>query len=125
MPFTQSASYEGLRAARVNIPSTGLYDIQGTITTPSVESPAISQGPGGGAGTGMGGAPKVPSQIIVTISQNGSPLFVTQQGAKGFELNAVSLSAGDVLTITPSSSLASDQKPESVRLTIAVSEGPK
>lgn len=125
MNFTKSMSYEGLRAATVNIPSTGLYNIQGTITTPSVESPAVSQGPGGGTGTGVGGAPKVPSQIIVTISINASPVFVTQQGAKGFDLVAVSCSAGDVLTITPSSSLVSDQQPNAVRLTIAVSEGPK
>lgn len=120
--FTEITSQEGLRATTVNIPTTGIYHIQGTLTIPVAQSPAASQGPGGGAGTGTGGAPTIPSQIVVTITQTGAgTILTTSAGDRGFDLPAVSCTAGDVITITPSSSLASDKQSNAVKLTLAVS----
>jgi len=121
--FTQSASYPGLGTATVNIPETSLYSFQGSLTLNDNAGSAI-QGPGGGAGTGTGAPPPIPSQVIVTINQNGSPIFTTNPGDRSFCLNAYGCTAGDVITFVMTSSLAQDKLPSSVRLTLSVSEGP-
>ena len=124
MPFVQTQTTPGLETTTVNIPTTDTYNFLGTITTRHAESPQVSSGPGGGAGTGVGGAPTIPSQVIVTIKQNGTTIYTSQQGDRGFALNTVSCTVGDVMTFVLSSSLATDQGINSTRLTLAVSEGP-
>lgn len=122
--FMQSLTSEGLRTTTVNIPETGLYNLQGTLTLTKNDGSA-TQGPGGGAGTGTGAPQPVPSQLVTTIRQNGgSPLLTTQPGAQGFCLIAVNCTAGDVITVATTSSLVQDEQPNAVRLTLAVSEGP-
>jgi len=80
-------------------------------------------GPGGGAGTGTGGT-SVPSQVVVTIKQNGSTILTTQPGQLGFAINGLPCTAADVITIQRSSSLSQDQQPQAIRMTLSVSEGP-
>jgi len=121
--FIQCASYPGPGTAVVNIPATDSYSIEGTLTL-NVDAGVASQGPGGGAGTGTGAAPQVPSQIIVTVNRNGSPILVTQPGDRGFCINSYGLTAGDVISFVTSSALAQDNIPNSLRLTLAVSQGP-
>lgn len=123
MSFVQNTTTEGLKATTINVPATGPLSLIVKMTTPTTQSPAASQGPGGGAGTGTGGPPNIPSQIILTVNQNGSPIFVTSAGSRGLNLPAINCTAGDVITVTPSSSLASDQQLNSVRVTTAASQG--
>lgn len=124
MPFVQSTTTEGLKATTVNIPTTDQYNFAGTLTVPTAV-PTAAQGAGGGTGTGSAVALISPSQIVCTVRQNGSTIFTSSAGALGFNLNAVSCTAADVITVTLSSSLASDAAAlNSVRLTLSVSEGP-
>ncbi len=121
--FIQSTTTEGLKATTVNIPTTDVYNFLVTMTLPNLV-PTPTAGAGGGAGTGSGGGPEVPSQVVVTVRQNGSTIYTSNPGTLGFQLNTVSCTASDVITFTPSSSLPQDQQPNAVRLTLAASEGP-
>jgi hypothetical protein len=123
MAYTQSTSVTNLATHTITIPTTDLYNFQGTLTLPNIV-PSATQGPGGGAGTGTGGGPEVPSQVIITVNKNGSPIYTGAAGALGFTLNGVSCTAGDVITIVRSSSLAQDEQPNAIRMTLSVSEGP-
>jgi len=124
MPFVNNQSFTGLNTCTVNIPTTDQYNFNGTLTLPT-NAGSATQGPGGGAGTGTGAGPGTPSQVVVTVKQNGSTIFTTNAGAMGFQLNAVNCTAGDVMTFVLSSSLASDAALlNSIRMTLATSEGP-
>lgn len=120
--YTQSTSVTNLATHTITIPTTDVYGFQGTLTLPNVV-PTATQGPGGGAGTGTGGGPQVASQVVVTIKQNGSTIYTSNAGDRGFILKAVQCTAADVITIQRSSSLAQDQQPEAIRMTLSVSEG--
>jgi hypothetical protein len=119
--FNQTQTVSGLQATTINIPTTDIYSIVGTIQAKSFVT-AATPGAGGGAGTGTGGS-QVNSQIIVTIKQNGSTVYTSSAGQRGFALPALSCTAGDVITINPSSSLNSDKELNTVQITTAVSEG--
>ena len=119
--FMLNTSYGNLGTYTVNIPSTDVYSLQGTLTLSTTQVSA-TQGPGGGAGTGVGNI-DLPSQVVCTIQQNGSPILATVAGARGFCLNAVKCTAGDVLSFILSSSQAKDQKPGAIKLTLAISQG--
>ena len=121
MAFNQSTTVTNLQALTITIPTTDTYQIQGTLSLTN-QVTAATQGAGGGAGTGTGGT-KVISQVVVTIKQNGTTIYTGQTGAEGFSLPALSCTAGDVITITPSSSLAQDQQPQAIKMTVQVSEG--
>jgi hypothetical protein len=122
MSYTNTTSLTNLATHTITIPTTDTYSFQGTLTLPNLIPTAI-QGPGGGAGTGTGGGTLVPSQVVVTIKQNGTTIFTSNPGAMGFCLPAVQCTAADVITIQRSSSLPQDQQPQAVRMTLAVSEG--
>jgi hypothetical protein len=123
MSYTQSTSVTNLATHTITIPTTDVYTFQGTLTLPNVV-PTATQGAGGGAGTGTGGGPMVPSQVVITIKQNGSTVYTGAAGALGFVLNGLSCTAADVITIIRSSSLAQDEQPNAIRMTLSVSEGP-
>lgn len=126
MSYSISTSTEGLKATTIVIPAAGPVNLIVKMTTPTTQSPAVSQGPGGGAGTGSGGAPNIPSQVVLTVTQTGAgTIFTSSPGSRGFILPAINAAANDVITITPSSSLASDQAMNAVRVTIAASQGPQ
>lgn len=121
--FISVQSVTNLGTTTIKIPTTDIYSFVGTLTAPDLV-PTPVPGPGGGAGTGSGGGPSVQSQVVVTIRQNGSALLTTVAGSLGFALNAVSCTAGDVITFVISSSLAQDNQPQAIKMTLAVSEGP-
>jgi len=121
--FTQSATFSGISTYTVVIPSTDVYNFQATLTLPNSDATAL-QGPGGGAGTGSAGNPRAVSQVILTINQNGSPVGASQAGDRGLSINALQCTAGDIMTFVTSSSQASDKMLNSVRVTLAISEGP-
>lgn len=121
--FVSSQSSEGLHTLTVNIPEAGQYNFNAKFTLTRQDGSA-SQGPGGGAGTGSGAPPAISSQVVVTVNQNGSPIFTSQAGVSGFQLNAVQCAANDVMTFVTSSALAQDKQLNAVRMVLAVSEGP-
>lgn len=120
--FTQSQTSTNLATHTVLIPTTDVYGFQGTLTLPNIVPSAI-QGAGAGAGSGTGGGAQINSQVVVTIKQNGSTIYTSAPGDKGFMLKAVSCSAGDSITFQRSSSLSQDQQPNSIRMTLSISEG--
>lgn len=120
--FNQSMSQTNLATHTTIIPTTDYYGFQGTLALPEVV-PSASQGPGGGAGTGSGGGPLVPSQVVVTIKQNGSTIYTTNPGDRGFFIKALNCTAGDVITFVRSSSLAQDQQLNAIRMTLVINEG--
>jgi hypothetical protein len=124
--FNQSLTFTGLTTQHINIPTTDTYNLSVKTTLPSNNTNTSSAltGPGGGTGTGTGAAPTPTSQVVTTIKQNGSTIYTSAAGTRGFELNAIVCTAGDVLDVVTSSSLASDQQLEAVKTTVAVSEGP-
>jgi len=122
MAFTLSTTVTNLATTTITIPTTDTYNIQGTLTLPNIVT-AASQGAGGGAGTGTGGTFS-PSQVVVTIKQNGTTIYTGAAGALGFALTGLSCTANDSITIALSSSQAQDNQPEAVKMTLSVSEGP-
>ncbi len=117
-----NTSTEGLKATTFTVPTTGSYDLVGTVTIPTTQSPAVSQGPGGGAGTGVGGAPNIPSSIVITITKTTTgTIYTSTAGDRGFALHAIACTANDVITITPSSSATNDKQTNTVRVTASLS----
>lgn len=119
--FSNTQTVTNLGTNTVLIPTTDMYQIQGTLTLPNVVSSA-TQGPGGGSGTGTGGT-SVPSQVVLVVKQNGSTILTMPAGALGFSIPNLPCTAGDSITFTTSSSLSQDQQPNAIRLTLAISEG--
>ena len=119
--FNSSQTATNLQPITVNIPTTDIYAIVATLQAPSLVT-AATAGPGGGAGTGTGGT-QSNSQVVLTIKQNGSTVATSTAGQRGITIPALSCTAADVITITPSSSLAQDQQPNAVQVTVTVSEG--
>lgn len=120
--FTQSQTSTNLATHTVIIPTTDVYGFQGTLTLPEIV-PTVTQGAGGGAGTGSGGGPQVNSQVVVTIKKNGSTIYTTNAGDRGFMIKSLACAAGDSITFQRSSALAQDQQMNSIRMTLAISEG--
>jgi hypothetical protein len=121
--FVSVQTATNLGTTTINIPTTDTYNFVGTLTAPNLV-PTPTPGAGGGAGTGTGSGPEVPSQIVVTVKQNGTTLLTTAPGALGFSLNTMQCTAGDIFTFVTSSSSPQDQQPQAIKLTLAVSEGP-
>jgi hypothetical protein len=120
--FTHIESAPDLSTVTVVVPTTDIYSLQGTLTLPNIV-PSPVAGAGGGAGTGSGGGPQISSQVVVTIKQNGSTVFTSSPGDRGFCVSALNCSAGDVLTIERSSSLDQDKQFNAVKMTLNISEG--
>ena len=59
------------------------------------------------------------SQVIATVSQNGSPIYTSNAGDRGLHFTAA-LSAADVLSVALSSAAAVDQGPNLIKCTVAV-----
>lgn len=100
-----STTFAGLgTAASVTASTSDIYNITGTLTIPTLITTGIK------------------SQVVVTVNQNGSPVFTSAQGVQGFQ-TGVQATAGDVITIVISSSLPADAAPQAVKTTLSISEG--
>jgi|ERR1700677_4360310 len=121
--YTQNTTVTNLGTHTITIPTTDSYSLQGTLTLPADQVPTALQGPGGGAGTGTGGGLPIPSQVLVVINHNGSPIYTSNPGDRGFIVQNINCTAGDTITIVRSSSLAQDQAKEAVKMTLCVLEG--
>lgn len=89
MAFNQNTETTGLSTTTFTAPTAGTYTVTGKLTLPMI----TAGGPG--------------SQVVCTVNQNGSPVYVGLAGAEGLraELNCAAL---DSITIVLSSNLASD-----------------
>ncbi len=111
-----------LGTATFTFPTTDSYVIQGTLELRNID-PSVLQGPGGGAGTGSGSTLESPSQVVTVVKHNGSTIYTSAAGDRGFLTGVESASAGDTLTVTLSSSKVSDNQPQAVKCTITINEG--
>lgn len=120
--FIHEDSITDLGTVTVIVPSTDKYAIRGTLTLPNIVPPP-TPGTGGGAGTGSGDGKQISSQVVVTIRQNGTIIFTSNPGDRGFSLLSVQCTAADSISIQRSSSLAQDQQPAAVKMTYSIEEG--
>lgn len=102
-----STSFAGLgTAVNITAPQADIYNITGTVTLPTLTMTSAT----------------TPSAVIVTVNKNGTPVFISTAGDRGFS-TGVNAAQGDVITVVLSSTLASDAAPMAVKSTISVSEG--
>ncbi len=87
---------------------TGLYDVAGTITLPTVINGGVQPG-------------QAPSALVVVVNKNGSPAYTGFAGAEGF-FAQVYCAATDVLTVVLSSSAPVDQGLNVIKTTVSMSE---
>jgi hypothetical protein len=120
--FVQTTTVTGLKTFTFTLPNTDSYTIQGSLQTPDIVPSMTAYGAGGGAGTGTGGGPLVSSQVAIVIKQNATTIFTSSAGAAGFMVG-VNATAGDVISVILSSSLAQDNQLNAVQCTIGISEG--
>jgi hypothetical protein len=104
MAFNQSGELAGLNTYTVSVPTAGAYSIGWKNYLPR-----LSQG-----GT--------QSSLVVTINQNGSPVFTSTAGADGGSFDLICAS-GDSITLVTSSSAAGDQALNLIKTQVAFSGG--
>lgn len=103
--YSRSLTVSGLGATTITVPTTDRYDIDGKITLPTLQ------------------AGEAKSAIVVTIAiTSQGTVYTGDAGARGFHIQPF-CNANDVITITLSSSSNSDKGLNTVKTTIAVSEG--
>lgn len=103
--FSQNLTFAGLGTLSLTVPLAGNYFLAGKISLPTI--------PKGDA---------TPSALLVTVNQNGSPVYVGQPGAEGFYKD-VACAANDLLAVVFSSSALVDQGLNVIKSTISVGQG--
>jgi hypothetical protein len=103
--FNINETISGLRTTPIPYVNPGPCRIAGKLSLPS---------PNLGSGAG--------STVVVTVNQNGTPVYTSNPGADGFE-TGVNISNGDVITVVTSSSSVVDQQLNAVKMTLSVWEG--
>ena len=93
----------GLTTTGTTVPAAGIYMAQGNLYIPEVSTGDVAD-----------------SQVVVTVNQNGSPVYVGNPSAKGFKA-PINCQAGDSISITLSSSAAVDQLPNVIKCMVAIS----
>lgn len=111
---SSSFSIGGLNSAANTVGNAGEYTIAGRLQLPnqtndmgwSVSQPTAPVG--------------VPSQVVATVSQNGSPVLTTTAGQNSFSFLLL-CAANDVISVALTSSAAIDAIPNMVRAAITIS----
>lgn len=104
--FNQSLVFNGLGTLSFTLPLTApTFFASGKISCPQLSEGA-----------------SVPSQVLLTINQNGSPIYTGQAGAEGFYCNFAG-TIGDVMAFVFSSALAADQQLNVIKSTIGIGTG--
>lgn len=102
--YSQNYVFSGLGSLSFNVPTTSAYFFDGKISLPTIV---------GGAGV---------SAVVVTINQNGAPVYVGTAGAEGFRAD-FACTANDLIAIVLSSANANDNALNAVKMTVAIGEG--
>jgi hypothetical protein len=104
--YNQNFTNVGLNTLSFSLPTAGPYFVDGKLSLPTNTDD-------GAAGT---------SSCVVTVNQNGSPIYVGLPGAEGFHCTLLA-AANDAITVVFSSANAIDQAPNAVKATIGCSSG--
>lgn len=102
--FNQNAAIGGLNTYSVIVPNAGPYAIKGKLTLPTI--------------VGGGGA----SSCVVTVNQNGSPVYTGVAGAEGY-FTTLNCAVGDTIAVVLSSAAAVDQALNAVKATVGITQG--
>jgi hypothetical protein len=105
MDFSTSAVISGLRTTIIPYTVAGPLSLVGKVTLPRASNGFL---------TG--------STVVVTVNQNGTPVYVGLPGADGFK-TSVNVALGDVITIVTNSNSPIDQQFNAVKTTVAIWEG--
>jgi hypothetical protein len=103
--YNMNMAIAGLRTTTIPYSSPGPYTISGKLTLPR---------PSNGSGDA--------SQVVITINQNGSPIYTGTPGADGFE-TGVNIALNDVITCVTSSSSNADHELNAVKLSLSLYQG--
>lgn len=103
--FAQELTFTGLGTLSVIVPVADLYFFKGKMTIPELSTGSSA-----------------PSQLVVTINKNGSPVYTGQAGAEGFYVT-LQLAALDLIAIVFSSAAAVDQPINVIKAVIAYGSG--
>lgn len=103
-PYNQNFVFSGLGTLSTQVPTAGLYLLRGQISLPTLV---------GGSGV---------SSCLVTINQNGSPVYTGQAGAEGFQAE-IQCSALDTLAVVLSSAASADQPSNVIKMNAQLSLG--
>lgn len=101
--FSQNQTVGGLVSITTSIPQAGTYPVTGKLSLPQLYDDS---------GTNQ-------SQVVVTLSQNGSTIYTGAAGAEGFA-KTLSCAAGDTVTVAMTSTNANDALPNQVKTTISI-----
>lgn len=102
--FNQNLVFNGLGTQSFTVTSAGPYFLEGKSDLPTLVN-------GGGA-----------SSLVVTVNQNGSPVYTGSAGASGFKVN-VSCAANDVMAVVYTSSAAADTAYNAIKSTVQIGMG--
>lgn len=104
MAYNQNTETTGMNTTTFTAPTAGTYTAHGKLTVPTLV--------GGGAA----------SSVVVTVNQNGSPIYTGLAGAEGFKTQ-INCAALDAITVVLSSSLTTDQAPNAVKACLGFTNG--
>lgn len=92
----------GLITQATTLTQAGVYSIEGKLSMPTISEGSSAD-----------------SQVVATINQNGSPVYVGQAGAEGFKA-PLNVAANDVIAVVLSSSAAIDQDLNVIKCVVAI-----
>ncbi len=104
MQYNQNLTFNGLGTLSITVPFAGAFFFEGKISLPTLTN-------GGGV-----------SACLVTINQNGSPVYTGIAGAEGFRAD-IACAANDVIAMVFSSAAAADQGLNVIKSVIAIGSG--
>lgn len=102
--YDQNLVFNGLGTQSVTVPFVGVYFIEGHTSLPTL--------------VGGGGA----SELLTTVNQNGSPVYVGPVGAEGFKTQ-LNCAVNDVIDVVYSSSAAADQPLNVIKSNVSIGMG--
>lgn len=102
--FNENSVFNGLGTYSRKILEAGNYFVEGKINLPTFVN-------GGGA-----------SSLVVTINQNGSPIYTGAAGADGFKVEA-NCAVNDLIAIVLTSSAPADQEVNGLKTTVSIGLG--
>lgn len=108
MDFSQNLTSVGLRTITLSAPAQGPYVVKGKLSLPTIADDGESADD--------------TSQVVVTVTQNGSTKYTGLPGAEGFKVNLL-CNQYDLIAIITSSSAAIDQPLNVVKAAISLSSG--
>lgn len=103
--FSINEAVSGLRSTQMPRLNPGSHTITGKLTLPS-------------RGTGLATS----TTVVVTVTQNGTPIYIGAPGADGF-VTGFNAAVNDVITVVTSSSNPIDQQLNAVKMIVSIWEG--